>query len=178
MISAQAIDSFEKIFYYAARSRLTVDSAHSCEITPVALPEGETRTHADVVVLTISSIFFRLLLILHFDNEQATRNYYLGAGQGTLEESLLEVSNLCCGAMNQQLVEYFPDLGMSTPYLLSSGCVPYLDQLKPDHVSSYRVMIGDSVRLGATLCLCADAPLDFAAKVSDTTESVGELELF
>jgi hypothetical protein len=175
VISAQAKDSIDRIFRQAARSRLPVDANDSCEIESGEFAEADGE---EIVVLTISSIFFRVLVILQFGQDEAAQRYYLGAGQGTLRESILEVGNLCCGAMNQQLVEYFPDLGMSTPYVLNSHCVAYLDQLKPKYVSSYRVTINGTVRLGATLCVCADAPLDFVANVSDVMESVGELELF
>jgi hypothetical protein len=99
----------------------------------------------------------------------------------TLEERLLEICNLCCGAINHQLIEYFPDLGMSTPYVLSGQCLSYLDHLKPDFLTSYRVTVAGAVQLGATVCVCANAPLDFAATVAEVTEvagSVGELELF
>ncbi|TKC88761.1 hypothetical protein FAZ69_13510 [Trinickia terrae] len=177
MISEQAKDSIERIFCQAARTRLTVGAGDSCDVAH-GTPHGGAAD-GEVVVLTISSIAFRLLLILHFDhNDDAMRSYYLGARQATLTESLLEIGNLCCGAMNQQLVEYFPDLGMSTPYVLSGQCVPYLDQLKPDFLVSYHVTVNRAVHLGATLCVCADSPLDFVANVSEVAESVGELELF
>jgi hypothetical protein len=179
VISEQAKDSIERIFRQAARLRLTVDAGDTCEIAQGAPHEG--APDGELIVLTISSISFRLLVVLHFDNDDATRTYYLGAGQATLEERLLEICNLCCGAMNHQLVEYFPDLGMSTPYVLSGQCVPYLGQLKPDLLASYRVTVNGAVTLGATVCVCADAPLDFVATVADVSEvaeSVGELELF
>ncbi len=176
MISEQAKDSIDRIFRQAARTRLVIDSGDACDIAHGEWQGGVAS--GEVVVLTISSISFRMLLILHFDDDETTRAYYLGAGQATLTESLLEIGNLCCGAINQRLVEYFPDLGMSTPYVLSGHCVPYLDQLKPDFLSSYRVTVNGNVRLGVTLCLCAGAPLDFVAHVSEVAESVGELELF
>jgi hypothetical protein len=179
VISEQAKDSIERIFRQAARLRLTVGPGDSCEITHGAPHEG--AADGELIVLTISSIVFRLLLVLHFDNDEATRAYYLGAGQATLGERLLEVCNLCVGAMNHQLVEYFPDLGMSTPYVLSGQCVAYLGQLKPDFLSSYRVTVNGAVQLVATVCVCADAPVDFMANVADVAElaeSVGELELF
>jgi len=43
------------------------------------------------------------------------------------------------------------------------------------------VTVNGAVQLGATVCVCADAPLDFVAtvaEVADVAESVGELELF
>lgn len=176
MIGAHAKDSIERIFFGAARARLVTDAQHACEISP--LPAGTVRG-ADVVVLTISSMQFRLLLLLHYEDDEATRRYYVGDAQRTLAETFMEFANLCCGAMNQQLVEHFPDLGMSTPYGLGSECLLYLDELKPAYVSTYALTLDGTVRLGATLCVCAQMALDFvAADMETASESAGELELF
>jgi hypothetical protein len=179
MIGTQAKDSIERIFFAAARSRLVREPHHDCEISarPAEAAQGE-----HVVVLTISSMQFRLLLLLHFEDDDVTRQYYLGHMgdvQRSLTECFMEFANLCCGAMNQQLVNHFPDLGMSTPYALSSACLPYLRELKPDYVSTYALTLDGSVRLGATLCVCSQTSLDFVAtQVETASESAGELELF
>jgi hypothetical protein len=179
VISQQAKDSIERIFFQSARTRLPVNADDSCDITPAPTDPDGTALASHLVVLTISSIAFRLLLVLHFDSDERTRGYYAqGAAPGALVEALMEVGNLCCGAINQQLVEYFPDLGMSTPYQLSGACLPYLKELKPDYLAAYTVTINGSVQLGATLCMCASAPVDFVAEVSEAVQSVGELELF
>jgi hypothetical protein len=179
VISAHAKDSFERIFRKAAQTRLPMDSADSCEIAPLAEASADTTGDTQVVVLTVSSIVFRLLLILHFDEDDSTRRYYVGdADERPFREAFLEICNLCCGAMNQELLRYFPDLGMSTPYVLSARCVPYLHELKPGLLSSYSVVINDAVRLAATVCVCAHAPLDFVADTSAIEETSGELELF
>jgi hypothetical protein len=96
----------------------------------------------------------------------------------SLQDALLEICNLCCGAVNQDLLRYFPDLGMSTPYVLSARCVSHLEQLKPDCLSSYAITINRSVQLAATVCVCAHAPIDFIADMTAVEESSGELELF
>jgi len=176
MISERAKDSFGRIFMGAARSRLPASESHSCEI--VELPAGASQPQAQIVVLTISSMQFRLLLLLHFDDDASMRDYYAADASRPLTEAFMEVANLCCGAINQQLVEHFPDLGMSTPYALGSACVPHLTELKPDHVVSYDLSINGSVRIGATLCLCTKAALDFVADEAVAAESGGELELF
>jgi hypothetical protein len=176
MIGQHAQDSFERIFFSAARTRLVTDPQHACEIAPAPrdVAQGE---HA--VVLTISSMQFRLLLLLHVKDDEATRAYYACETGKALVETFMEFGNLCCGAMNQQLIEHFPDLGMSTPYALDSQCLPYLRELKPDCVLSYALTLDGAVRLGATLCVCTRAPLDFVAEeVVDAHESAGELELF
>jgi hypothetical protein len=177
MISERAKDSIGRIFAGAASSRLPTADGHACEI--VELHGDAVPRHARVVVLTISSMQFRLLLLLHFDDDDASmRDYYVGDESRPLADAFMEVANLCCGAMNQQLVEHFPDLGMSTPYALSGQCVPYLAALKPDHVASYDVSINESVQIGATLCVCTGMPLDFVAQEAVAADSGGELELF
>ncbi|MFM0740778.1 hypothetical protein PQQ51_26345 [Paraburkholderia xenovorans] len=179
MITAQAKDSFERIFRKAAQARLPVDSSDICEIVPLAdACEGSTKD-TQVVVLTISSIVFRLLLILHFDENDGTRGYYLqGDDERPFQEAFLEICNLCCGAMNQELLHYFPDLGMSTPYVLSARCLPHLHELKPGFVQSYAITLNGSAQLAATVCVCAYAPVDFVADMSAVEETSGELELF
>ena len=61
---------------------------------------------------------------------------------------------------------------------MNSTCVEYLDELRPDHVWSYELLIGGAARVGVTLCLCAQAPLDFKAELATADEAEGELELF
>ncbi|WP_025599197.1 hypothetical protein [Burkholderia sp. WSM2230] len=180
MITAHAKDSFERIFRKAAQARLPVNPDDSCEIVAVAQADASAAQGSQVVVLTISSIAFRLLLILHFDEDDSTRRYYLKdeADERPFQEAFLEICNLCCGAMNQELLRYFPDLGMSTPYVLSARCLPHLRELKPALLSSYSVTAGGTARLGATLCVCAYAPVDFVADTSAIEETSGELELF
>ncbi|KAA1011757.1 hypothetical protein FVF58_14800 [Paraburkholderia panacisoli] len=177
MISAHAKDSFDRIFRKAAQARLPVAAGDLCEIVPIA--QADASRDSRVVVLTISSIVFRLLLILHFDEDDTTRGYYLNDGdEQPFQEAFLEICNLCCGAMNQELLRYFPDLGMSTPYVLNARCLPHLHELKPALVSSYSVVLNGAVRLAATVCVCTHAPLDFVADTSAVEEASGELEMF
>ncbi len=193
MISHPAKDSIERIFYKAAQTRLPLHAGDACTITPLApeaalasglgtggyLGGGAAPPDPQVVVLTISSILFRLMLVLNFDTGEATRGYFLkDEAQGAFPEVYAELANLCCGAMNQELLNYFPDLGMSTPYVLSARCVPHLENLKPAYLGGFEIVVGASARITATLCVCAHGPIDFVADVSAHEESSGELELF
>ncbi|CAB3756565.1 hypothetical protein [Paraburkholderia humisilvae] len=181
MISAQAKESFERILQKAAQTRLTVTPGDTCSIA-VQGRHGAGALAADatsVVVLTISSISFRLLLILHFNEDTATVEYFTkDSAERPFREVFQEICNLCCGAINQELLRYFPDLGMSTPYMLSARCLPHLEGLKPALLETWAVTINDSVGLAATLCVCAHAPIDFTADVSVAEDTSGELELF
>ncbi|ASL46703.1 hypothetical protein bAD24_III04895 [Burkholderia sp. AD24] len=179
MISDHAKDSFERIFRKAAQARLPLDSADLFEIVPIDDASAGTTRDTQVVVLTISSIVYRLLLILHFDENDSARQYYLKeADERSFKEVFLEICNLCCGAMNQELLNHFPDLGMSTPYVLNARCLPHLHELKPGLLSSYSITLNGDVRLAATVCVCAHAPIDFVADTSAIEETSGELELF
>ncbi|MBR8306071.1 hypothetical protein KDX25_06565 [Burkholderia cenocepacia] len=193
MISAQARAGFERIFFDAARTRLAAGGA--CDIRPAAGhdPDAPDRGHAKsrskpkvpehVVVLTISALHFRLLLALRFSDDDATRRHFAGTTAGTnsqrpLTDAFMEVANLCCGAINQALTAPFPDLGMSTPYLLSGASIDYMHALAPDYVAAYDVTLDGDVRVGATLCVCANAPVDFHVPETAAVDTGGELELF
>ena len=182
MITSHAKESFDRIFRQAARARLVIEAGGVCEIRPLTAPAsgeaGLAGTHS-VAVLTISSLSFRLLVALHFGDDAATRSYFAGALQTRPHtDAFMEVANLCCGAMNQALVEYFPDLGMSTPYVLTNGSLAHWRELRPQLAAFYAMTIDASVRLAATVCVCANAPIDFVAHGTPVEETSGELELF
>ncbi|KVM91728.1 hypothetical protein [Burkholderia diffusa] len=194
MISAQARAGFERIFFDAARTRLA--SGGACEIRAAAVDAHDAshdpsrmksrampKVPEHVAVLTISALHFRLLLALRFRDDEPTRRHFTAAAPGAsaqrpLPEAFMEVANLCCGAINQALTAPFPDLGMSTPYLLSGASVDYLPALNPDHVAAYDVTLDGDVRIGATLCVCANAPVDFHVPEAASVDTGGELELF
>ncbi|WP_217590644.1 hypothetical protein [Burkholderia sp. GbtcB21] len=190
MISAQAKAGFERIFFDAARTRLA--SGGACDIRPSggdapdsarATSRSKPKVPEYVVVLTISALHFRLLLALRFSDDDATRGHFAGATAGTsgqrpLPEAFMEVANLCCGAINQALTVSFPDLGMSTPSLLSGASIDWLPALAPDYVGAYDLTLDGDVRVGATLCVCANAPVDFHVPETAAVDTGGELELF
>ncbi|HHL4081108.1 hypothetical protein [Burkholderia sp. A2] len=193
MISAQARAGFERIFFDAARTRLAAGG--TCDIRPAAGHEHDApdRVRAKsgskpnvvehVVVLTISALHFRLLLALRFSDDDATRRHFAVASAGAnsqrpLTDAFMEVANLCCGAINQALTAPFPDLGMSTPYLLSGASLDSMHALSPDYVAAYDLTLDGDVRVGATLCACANAPVDFHVPETAMMDSGGELELF
>ncbi|PRE40215.1 hypothetical protein [Burkholderia multivorans] len=192
MISAQAKAGFERIFFDAARTRLAADS--TCDIRPVAHDAADaasatasrstSRAAEHLAVLTISALYFRLLLALNFRDDEATRRHFAsamqaGGAQRPLPEAFMEIANLCCGAINQALTAAFPDLGMSTPYLLHGASVDYLAALRPDHMAAYDVTLDGDVRIGATLCVCANAPVDFhVPETAAAVDTGGALELF
>jgi len=183
MISEKAISSIDHLFTEAARSSLVLNPSDTCEIASVpddgALNEGVPST---VLIITCSSFVFRLFTLLRLVDDAETRAYFThGSGtEANWADALFEAANLCSGAVNRSLSQYFPHIGMSTPYTLSSGCLSFLEDLQPQHVLHYAIRIRESVRLRATVCVCSYAPIDFSVdrmQPTDTTSS-GALELF
>jgi hypothetical protein len=178
MISEQAKRSIEAIFVRAAASRLSPPGRESVDVMQLDVDRHLERLPPHALVLTISSITFRMLFVLHYADDPATRACYgVADTDRDLTEVLMESVNLCCGSINQQLVTHFPDMGMSTPYALSSRCIGFLDELKPDYVSRHELRLTDSTSLQVTMCVCAQASVDFVAGDAQEQEE-GELELF
>jgi hypothetical protein len=178
VISDRAKDGIRRIFLKAAAARLAPRPGDACRIEPLPPDKTGNTPEEHIVILTISSLSFRLLVILHVDETPATRACFAGEAAVPFREAFYEIANLCGGAINQELQRYFPDLGMSTPYTLGGRCIDFLGALKPAYLSRHAISINESVRMSATLCLCAYAPVDFAYDDKVVEETAGELELF
>jgi hypothetical protein len=179
VVSEQAKKSIEHVFMKAAKGSLALSSDDSVSIDPLPANRLGEITEKNIIVLTISSFLFRLLTIYHIDETAVTRGYFnKDGGERTFEDGFSEVGNMCCGAMNRDLQRYFPHLGMSTPYMLSDRCVPFLKDLNPGYMARYTITINGSVQLHATLCLCEYVPIDFTVDMSAEEEETGALEMF
>lgn len=203
LLSEQTKQNIEQAFHRSLRASLTRAPEDVCAIAPVSGPilgghpapagqRGPARQSSPggqsspagqpgeiLLVVTISSFVFRLLTLFQVGADPATRAYYVNGAQESLDEAFREFANMCCGALNRELSEQIPHLAMSIPYTLSSQCLAFLGELRPNFLSSSAVTINDSVRLHVTLCMCCSAAVDFvasAAPVADTT--AGELEMF
>lgn len=178
-VSDHARNSVDHLFTRSARSSLLLAPEDSIEIEHLPGADIVETPEPSIFVLTISSYLFRLLTVFHVDPQGAAADYFSrGDGGRAFPEAFGEVGNLCCGAMNRELGNHFLHTGMSTPNMLGRGCVTYLNELKPDHVSRHRIRINDSFSMHATLCLCAYAPIDFRIEPSSVVEETGALELF
>lgn len=144
------------------------------------LPEAVTAPFSEktIIVLTISSFVFRLLTIFHIDENAETEAYFKAvASDMSLVDVVSEQGNLCCGAMNRDLLKNFGHLGMSTPYTLGREVMDFIPDLKPGHIARFEVKITDTVSFHVTLCMCENAPIDFRFDESHEEET-GALELF
>jgi hypothetical protein len=179
VISEQSRLGIDFIFDRAARKALVLNPDDSCVIEKMPEDKSGDFQGRQMLVLTISSLLFRVLTIFHIDEDKTTRDYFLNKNpERSLEDFFSEIANLCSGAMNQELLKYFPHLGMSTPYWLSGQCLPYLKELNPGYLSRHAITINDSVCLHATICMCHYAPVHFEVDQKDVEDISGELEFF
>ncbi len=177
MITPQAKKSMDTIFMKSVRQnlgRLTEDTVTVLSVADTAAKFQEKN----IIIFTISSFIFRLLTIFHFDETSALRRYFLeGNGDRELEDVLYEKGNLCCGAMNRELLKNFGHLGMSTPYLLGWECLEFIGDLKPGHLARFEIRLPDDAVMRASICCCENAPIDFKFDEAHEEET-GELEFF
>lgn len=189
MVSTNATASLEWLFEKSAREN-SVPSGESCELR--RLPPGGVPSQTDgrqLVVLTISSYIFRIVALFSFSRDSATRRHMARLTKAsseeidgqTLDDAFAELVNMICGTVNRRLVDYFPHVGMATPFVIESTCSNHLQMLNPSHVQAYEVQLAELAGYDLTLCLCTapGSQMDFRVDRSEPEEeSSGELELF
>ena len=179
MISEQAKEGVNFIFTKAVKANLTIESSDQIEVVQLADAGCADIPGKNIVVLTISSYLFRLLIIFHIDADRATEGYFTKfQTERTFHEVFGEFGTLCVGAMNREMCNHFLHLGMSTPYVLESRSLPFLNELKPGYIARHQIGINNAISLHATLCLCAYAPIDFRVDTNAVEEETGSIELF
>ena len=184
MLSEQAKFGFDYIFKKAVMANITTSSDDSCEIE--SIDNLEEINEDEFAVLTISSPTFRLLALFHFKNNTAIENYFVKnyncntetENKKTFRDAFQEVCNICCGVINRELHKDFYFLGMSTPYMLFSQCLPFISLLDSGFIKHYKITINQSLILYATLCICDYGIIDFSISTTEDKENTGELELF
>lgn len=178
MISERARHGIDRIFCGAVCSHLALQADDVVRVERLTgAPSNEQPVQ--IVVLTVTSYLFRLLTLFHVGGDPETVAYFTrNDAQKPFAEVFSEVGNLCCGAINRELGRHFPHTGMSTPYVLASRCLSFLDDLRPSYVAHHRLSINRDIVLHATQCLCAYAPLDFSHDEAAVSEASGVLEFF
>ena len=184
MISINAQDGFDHMFTKGIKGGLAASSEDCCEIA--LLPDLAELEETKLVILTVSSYLFRLMVLIYFTPDKATKEHFARVNkmqvsdmsEQVLYDAISECGNICCGILNRELAHFFPSIGMSTPNILDRECATYLKMLKCGHTQHLRIDINNAVRFHASLCVCDHADLDFKVDLAEEEESTGELELF
>jgi hypothetical protein len=184
MISEQAKTGFDHIFTKAVQVNIALSDEDDCEI--ISVDNLEEINEVEFVVITISSTYFKLLILFHFNsNDEDIKKYFVKnsdleeADNSLFRDAFQESCTICCGAMNRDLHKNYHFLGMSTPYVLLGECSPFISALNPGYINHYKITINHSLVLHATLCVCDFDVVDFEVDASkNQDDDTGELELF
>jgi hypothetical protein len=184
MISQPARDGFDHLLTRALQASLTPSDGQPCDINVVAGLDGAEAS--TMVVLTVSSYLFRLIVMLHFSSDRATREYVARVNriapddmnEQSFHDAIAECGNICCGILNRDLGAIFPHIGMSTPNMIDTRCAAYLGMLNSGHIQHFEVGVEGAPMFRVSLCVCDYADLDFTIDVNDAGAETGELELF
>jgi hypothetical protein len=184
MITERAKISFERLLHAGLKSGLP-SAEGPVVIEPVAAL-GKLK-EKKIVILTISSYLFRVMAIVYFKPDPATRALFnASAGEGApplTEEEFLdrvaECGNICCGTLNRDLGKYFPHVGMSTPNIIDTDCMRFVDLLECGLVKHYKLNLAGGQAMYASLCVTAYGNVDFHVEpLVEEDVSTGELEMF
>ncbi|WP_027475882.1 hypothetical protein [Curvibacter gracilis] len=185
MISSRAKAGFDKMVMQGLKAALAPSPDEVTEL--VTLPELRQPPESHAALLSIASLTFRMLIVLHFSHNDATRRHFARLSRQKAEEmseqsfldAICEAGNLCCGGVNRDLGSVFPWVGMSTPNIVDSRCTAHLGVLKYGHLQHFRLSVTDSPPLFLTLCVSESEDLDFDFQIPDLAEQgTGELEMF
>jgi hypothetical protein len=184
MITTQAKLGFEQLFKDAIKDSLRASPEDVFEITEFS--DSKKIKEKEVLVLTISTYFFRVITFFYFTANEKTKDHFArknnlqdkGMDDGVFYDAYAEFGNICAGHLNRELNHYFPHLGMSTPSFLETECLGYMGALNGNHIQHLKITINDSLTFYAALCVCNDDTIDFTFKVVEADTSVGELEFF
>jgi CheY-specific phosphatase CheX len=182
MISEQAKSAFDFFVDKALRTNLLGSMADAGQIERLAMA-SQIKSRR-MVILTISGYAFRAMLFMHYTPDAPTRAHIAELKQqpeldeAGFTDAIMEFGNLACGAINRELGEIYPHLGMSTPSVLEHGSLEYVNALGAGHVSHWRIGTPSGAQLYASLAVCEDEDIDFRVDQSQVEDTSGELEMF
>jgi hypothetical protein len=182
-LTPRARASLDRMMMLGLRQSLAADRPDAdIRLSPESTRQGCTQ----MVMLSIASYGFRIVTALQFDESPATRAHMAGLRRQTGQDmghqefidALCESGNMCCGAINRELGAFYDHLGLSTPQILDVRSLPHLEELGAQHLSHFRIDLGDGLQLHANLCAQAYEPMDFDWQMPEQPEATGLLEMF
>jgi len=183
MLSQSAKDGFDLLLTQSLKNSVVPSGAEAQILT---LSDITDIPEKKIVVLTVSSYLFRLMVMFYFTPDAETRAHFARLNnideaemsEQSFMDAIGESGNLCCGILNRDLGNFFPHIGMSTPNVIDRNCAQYLQKLNSQHIQHFAVDRDGVPRFHVSLCVSAYADIDFAVSAEELGSDTGELELF
>jgi len=184
MISTNACDGFDHLLKQGIKNHLVNQEGDSYEV--LAVDDLASAHESHLVVLTISSYLFRLMVFIHFAADDPSRLHLAKLSKISVEDmteqvfidAICERANMFCGALSRDLALSFPHVGMSTPNMVDRRCASHLHLLNPAHVRHFKVDVNNAASFRVTLCVNDYDHLDFLVDKTAAEVDGGELEMF
>jgi hypothetical protein len=155
------------------------------QILVTTVPDDSPLSENKVVLLTVSSYLFRLIVMIYFTEDTSTREHFARVyrttpckmnGQAFLD-AICECANMVVGTLNRDLATVFHSVGMSTPNIIDRNCATYLGTLNFGYAKTFHAMVNGEKSFHVTLGVTEFDDLDFTVAATGE-ENTGELEMF
>lgn len=184
MISTRATKSFDDMLVIGIKTSMGDAVSDSGAVEVLVDPDEIQETH--VVVLTVASYVFRLLVMVYFSPDDSTKAHFANIthvdpaemSEQAFLDALQECGNICCGTLNRELVRVFPHVGMSTPNIIERECANYLRALPGGHLQHFRASNNAGRNFYFGICVRDFADIDFEWAPAEEEVAAGELEFF
>lgn len=157
------------------------DDLFDITVKPSGLPAGDEQ----IVLLTISSYFFRLVVLIHFTDDLSTRQHFArlnctdvnSMDEKSFIDTICECGNMIVGTLNRDLANIFASVGMSTPNIIDKNCGSLLSSLNFGYSKDFQVTINNEKTFFLTIGVTEFADIDFEIN-TELEDATGELEMF
>lgn len=155
------------------------------EVVVSTLPGNSIFSEKEIVLLTVSSYRFRLIVMIYFSDDAATREHFARVYRTPVCEmdrrafldAICECANMVVGTLNRDLALVFNSVGMSTPNIIDRNCAAYLNTLNFGYSQTFVAIVNSEKSFYATLGVTEFDDIDFIIDES-SNEITGELEIF
>ena len=183
MMSLNAKRSFDTMLERAVRASLQLTADDPVYLEPIAHVDQIAAEY--MVIVSVSSYFFRLQLMVYFTADDASRKHLASVhavdmaamDAAAFEDAIRECANRCCGSLGRELAQVFPHIGMSTPNIVDRRCAQHLDLLDAAHQQHVRLAVAQGAEFHVSLRVNAFEDLDFVVP-QPAQQNTGELEMF
>lgn len=184
MISNRAKNSFGHMLMLGIKASMGTTASADCVIEVLADPEEIQESQ--VVMLTVATYVFRLLVLVYFSPDESTKAHFANIThvdpsdmtEQAFLDAIQECGNLCCGTLNRELARVVPHVGMSTPNIIERECVNYLKTLPGGHLQYFRATNNTGKNFYFGVCVRDFADIDFVWEPAEEIVSPGEMEFF
>jgi hypothetical protein len=173
---------FEQMITQALKAGI---GAPDDQILVTTVPDDSESSEDKIVLLTVSSYLFRMIIMIYFTDDTSTRAHFARVyrtqpcemkGQAFLD-AICECANMVVGTLNRDLATVFHSVGMSTPNIIDRNCAAYLATLNFGFARTFHATVNGEKSFHVTLGVTEFDDLDFTVEAT-SEESTGELEMF